>query len=233
MLLAAQAVTAKVDGGSTDKMDKCKLRRAPKPWWRASSREQAVSWGAAAAVAVFVAVFFGLYFSRPAGPTGFIPLQRFSSNLGGKSGFFVFVSMASGSASGRRLQADAAATGSFRVTSAAATSLADGAASEAVTLIDKTTGASMAFDGDALVVERRGNTLVLASRVYGRKISITETVGSASVDYNTASTVADVMGAHCRGAAWGAAVRLAHSLPTPLAHNSPFSPCMHHQATSI
>jgi len=166
-------------------------RRARKPWWRPASREQAVSWAAALALVIFIAVFSSTYNFTPPGYSGggieVLPLQRFSSNLGGMSGSgrFVFVSYG-GAAAGRRLAAASPATtastiSSFRVTtSTSTTSTLAAAASEPVTLTDAATGAAAAFDGDPIAVLRCGSTIILVTSIIGLNYMSSSTASSAS-----------------------------------------------------
>ena len=169
--ISAKAINDKVEGFGAADNGSVAPRRAPKPWWRPASREQAVSWAAALALAIFIAVFFPLYNISAAASTGGIevlPLQRFSSNLGGVagSGRFAFVSYDGGAAAGRRLAATPSIS-SFRITDTQATpSTLAAAASEAVALTDAATGAAAAFEGDPISVLHMGSTLVMITRSY-------------------------------------------------------------------
>ena len=198
VLLAGKTIAAKVvdksatfDGFKAVPTGGAAPRRARKPWWRPASREQAVSWAAAIALVIFIAVFSSTYkFTPPSYSVGsmeVLPLQRFSSNLGGMfgSGRFVFVSYGT-AAAGRRLATASTATtastiSSFRVTtSTSTTSTLAAAASKPVTLTDAATGAAAAFEGDPIAVLRCGSTIILVTSSIGLNYMSSYTASSAS-----------------------------------------------------
>jgi hypothetical protein len=189
VLLAGKSISeARIAGaaGAASKGKGGATRRERKPWWKPASREQAASWATAAGIAVVAAVFFTTYtfssgYGGHYGGTETLPLQRFTSNMGGMagSGRYVYVSFDLAAAAGRRRMASNYIS-SFRITSG--TALSD-VGSIAVALTVTATGTPAEFEGDPIAILNRGSALVLVTRNYDAQQYSGGSLTSASVQH--------------------------------------------------